>query len=535
MRRNDDSTPMMGPAGDAPYASSSLALGAFTAKCSALSWRCTSPNSTTETAGVDGGPKGPVTAFRVAAQSCAVSQGWACTPRPAPMKAAQSKRQRVSCTLSSSEGVGAAHRAFSEILSRLTAADCQGPVFACTSHSSFGGHRPTSSSDGDGQKTNKKDGKLRVMILMSDTGGGHRASAEALKQGFQRMYGDQYEVDVVDLWTSHTPTPFNRLPKSYSFMVKHSWMYKITYYNTQNPLLYETMNSMCMPFVGRSVFKAFQDYDPDLIVSVHPLMQHVPLKVLRSHQLLNKIPFATVVTDLTTCHPMWFHKHVDLCCVPTEEMVKLAQKAGLRRDQIACHGLPIRLSFSDRLPSKRKLRAQLGMNTKLPSVVLVGGGEGMGPVKATAKALAKQLTGPDGEARGQIVVICGRNKKLASDLKKMNWSVPVSVNGFVSNIHEWMSASDAIITKAGPGTIAESLICGLPIILNGYIPGQEEGNITWLKELELGLYEDDPSKIADRVKSWLLAKSEVRSQGVALCGHLLNSTWVSLSALSTNV
>ena len=44
--------------------------------------------------------------------------------------------------------------------------------------------------------------------------------------------------------------------------------------------------------------------------------------------------------------------------------------------------------------------------------------------------------------------------------------------GFVTNMAEWMSASDVIITKAGPGTIAEALICGLPIILNGFIPCQ---------------------------------------------------------------
>ena len=54
--------------------------------------------------------------------------------------------------------------------------------------------------------------------------------------------------------------------------------------------------------------------------------------------------------------------------------------------------------------------------------------------------------------------------------------------GFVQNMEEWMHASDVIITKAGPGTIAESFICGLPVLLNGYIPGQEEGNIDYVLE-----------------------------------------------------
>lgn len=37
---------------------------------------------------------------------------------------------------------------------------------------------------------------------------------------------------------------------------------------------------------------------------------------------------------------------------------------------------------------------------------------------------------------------------------------------------QWMAAVDTIITKAGPGTIAEALISGLPILLNGNVPCQ---------------------------------------------------------------
>jgi 1,2-diacylglycerol 3-beta-galactosyltransferase len=72
------------------------------------------------------------------------------------------------------------------------------------------------------------------------------------------------------------------------------------------------------------------------------------------------------------------------------------------------------------------------------------------------------------------VVICGRNEKLMEKLNASTWSpeMNVVVKGFVDNMHQWMGASDCIITKAGPGTIAESLICGLPLLLNGFVPGQ---------------------------------------------------------------
>jgi 1,2-diacylglycerol 3-beta-galactosyltransferase len=34
----------------------------------------------------------------------------------------------------------------------------------------------------------------KVLILMSDTGGGHRASAEAIKAAFSQEFGDDYQV-----------------------------------------------------------------------------------------------------------------------------------------------------------------------------------------------------------------------------------------------------------------------------------------------------------------------------------------------------
>jgi len=57
--------------------------------------------------------------------------------------------------------------------------------------------------------------------------------------------------------------------------------------------------------VIREVAKGLAKYQPDVIVSVHPLMQHIPLRVLRARGLLDKVPFTTVITDLSTCHPTW--------------------------------------------------------------------------------------------------------------------------------------------------------------------------------------------------------------------------------------
>lgn len=81
-----------------------------------------------------------------------------------------------------------------------------------------------------------------------------------------------------------------------------------------------------------------------------------------------------------------------------------------------------------------------------------------------------------------MIVVCGKNQVVKRQLESEEWpeNVRVVVNGFVTNMDEWMSAVDALVTKAGPGTIAEATIRGLPVMLSGYLPGQEEGNVPYV-------------------------------------------------------
>jgi hypothetical protein len=156
------------------------------------------------------------------------------------------------------------------------------------------------------------------------------------------------------------------------------------------------------------------------------------------------------------------------------------------------------------------MRRKLGMDASRPAVLLVGGGEGMGKLEQTVDEIAAQM-GPQcqvglgraaclqGQTEGgraaptaspsspetrpvQVVVVCGRNATLLEKLRAKGSpnGLVLRAAGFVDNLHEWMAAADVIVTKAGPGTIAEALISGLPILLNGNIPCQEEGNIPYV-------------------------------------------------------
>lgn len=340
----------------------------------------------------------------------------------------------------------------------------------------------------------------RILILMSDTGGGHRASAQALKAGFEELYPGRFHIDMIDLISDYLIWPLNQIPKLYPFLSNDApWMWKALYDSNSTASWGNALAVVGSRLSVGSVRGAFAKFQPELIISVHPLLQTVSLWAMQG--MTHRIPFVTVVTDLSTGHPLWFNPGVDACYVASEYTAKLAAARGLRADQIHLFGLPIRPAFARARRPKPALRAALGMAADLPAVLLIGGGEGIGPVEQIAGELGKVLS-VGGSAQGQMVIICGRNQDLEQRLTAQSWPIPVVVKGFVDTMPDWMAASDCIVTKAGPGTIAEALISGLPIVLSGFIPGQEEGNIPYVVDQGVGEFTTDPAKIAGIVARW---------------------------------
>ncbi|NP_001291331.1 monogalactosyldiacylglycerol synthase 2, chloroplastic-like [Sesamum indicum] len=348
-----------------------------------------------------------------------------------------------------------------------------------------------------------------VLILMSDTGGGHRASAEAIRDAFQLEYGDEYRIFVKDVWKEYTGWPLNDMERQYKFMVKHVQLWKVAFHSTSPRWIHSVYLAAFAAFYAKEVEAGLMAYEPDIIISVHPLMQHIPLWVLKRQNLRKKVTFVTVVTDLTTCHRTWFHPSVNRLYCPSEEVAKRALLDGLEESQIRVFGLPIRPSFCRAVFSKDDLRVELEMDPQLPAVLLMGGGEGMGPVKKTARALGESLFDTKLEKPiGQLIIICGRNETLFSTLQSLEWKIPVKIRGFEKQMQKWMSACDCIITKAGPGTIAEAFIRGLPVILNDYIPGQEKGNVPYVVDNGAGVFTRSPNETARIVAEWFSTKKD---------------------------
>ncbi len=339
----------------------------------------------------------------------------------------------------------------------------------------------------------------RILVLMSETGGGHRASAEALQAAFAERYGPAFQVQIVDPWSHHTPWPIHHLPRIYGPMVQHTpWLWKALWVLGERNWIARPVLALMGLLTQRSLLRLYQAQAPDLVICVHPLVQHPALRALRRYD--PRVPFVTVVTDLASVSATWFHAGVSRCLVPTSEARQKAISQGLAPDQVEIVGLPVRPAFARPLPDRTRLRAERGLAPERCTVLLMGGGEGVGPMEAMATALAERL---DADRRpAQMVVICGRNRRLRRRLLERAWPLPVHVQGFVEDMPGWMAAADVIVTKAGPGTIAESLICGLPLVLFSYIPGQEEGNVAYVEEQGVGVYLPEPGEVAAQVSYW---------------------------------
>jgi 1,2-diacylglycerol 3-beta-galactosyltransferase len=337
----------------------------------------------------------------------------------------------------------------------------------------------------------------KILILIMSAGGGHWASARAIAGAVAYSFGDEVTTHIVDLSKEHWARSVNRMDDIYRWMTTDGlWMWKALWRTGDKTRLVELGARLLYPFFYHSTRRVFLAQKPNLVVAVNSLVNHIPLRVLRK-TLDSHIPFVTVVTDMVTVHPAWCCREVDHCMVPTEAARQHAVRLGMPAARVEVVGQPVHLDFSANLGDKRDVRERLGIAIDRPCVLVVGGGDGIGPLFEIARTLAIRLP------NAQLAVVAGHNPTLRQRLESVSWEIPTRVYGFVDNMPELMSASDLLVTKAGPGTLAEAFIAGLPVIISSYIPGQEEGNVRYVLEHEAGAYATDPVEIARIASGWL--------------------------------
>ena len=273
-------------------------------------------------------------------------------------------------------------------------------------------------------------------------------------------------------------------------------MWEFTFKSSDNPDFIKVIFSAFWPYIRLGVYKLLRENPSDMYVSVHPLINIPFLRAM--HKRENTTPYMIVVTDLVSTHTAWFAKDAGLISIPTEQARKPALNSGIDPDRLRVIGLPVADKFCKPPGDKLKLKKELGWPTDKPIILLVGGGEGMGPLKIVSEEINKA------KLDAGVVIITGRNKNLKEELEALEWNIPSRIYGFVTNMPDLMRAADILVTKAGPGTISEALIANLPIILYHRIHlGQEEGNVSYVIDEGAGVWGTEVEDIIDTLNDWL--------------------------------
>ena len=336
----------------------------------------------------------------------------------------------------------------------------------------------------------------KILYLFSDTGGGHRSAVNALIKTVEEIMGDNApRQEMTDVFASSNKL-ISLLANLYAPVIKYCpFLWGALYHVTNNKLSIVIMDKISDPFVSKKLQELIKEKNPDIIVSVHPVTNHIAAKAMK--RINHNVPLLTVVTDPVTFHRVWICPQVDKIVLATEDAKTLCRKYGFGLDNIEVLGFPIDPKFFKTSSPKRELRETIGIAPGKFTVLFMGGGEGGGNIYEFISELNK------GNLDIQLIIITGRNhllkKKLEDNSSKFKF--PMKIFGFTDQVADIMGASDLIITKAGPGTIIEAVSKSLPIILTSFLPGQEEGNVEYVLTMQLGDMVKDRKGIVQAVQN----------------------------------
>ena len=342
-----------------------------------------------------------------------------------------------------------------------------------------------------------KNKKPHILFLFSDTGGGHRSSTESIIEALHLEFGDSITTEMVDFLKGGAPLPFNKMPDWYPEMVKAPHFWGLSFKISDGRLRARAITASMWPYIGKATKALVKNHPADMIVAVHALATTAFLKALSDGDVDDRPHFITVVTDMVTSHALWFDTRADLSLVPTEMARQRALAYDMPPEKLRIVGQPLPERCAVPSGTKSELREKLGLPQDLFIALLVGGGDGMGPIKETAEAIANS-----GLYLG-LVIVAGRNEKLQAELETTDFGIPTFVYGFTKELPDFMRASDVLITKAGPGTIAEALAAHLPLILFARLPGQEDGNVTYVEETNTGVWAPNPEDVVRTLARWI--------------------------------
>jgi len=358
----------------------------------------------------------------------------------------------------------------------------------------------------------------KILIISSDTGGGHRSAAAAIVAGVQKFFdGESYAVRVVRaVEESHHLA--DKLVRLYNWILRNRQHWMKYYYwiiNRIRPDTREFFHKRCVAYVR----DLFERWCPHIVVSVHPLTQHIFGRVLKDLGLADRVPLVSVVTD--PCYGFWKGWACDavtLYLVASEDARRQLIDYGVAPERIKISGMPVHPKFA--YPGEEAAQAArraLGLDPEKFTVFVNAGWVGGGNIPQIFSELAR------GELDVQAIFLAGKNEDLRAEAETiaLDAPFPVKVIGYSDEIEKLMSAANVMISKLGGLTTFEALACRVPIIgdmITEPMP-QEAGTANLIAQRGAGIMLKRPSDVVPVVRRMLedeLHYSRLRAATVGL-------------------
>jgi hypothetical protein len=331
-------------------------------------------------------------------------------------------------------------------------------------------------------------GMETMELIYFDAGGGHRSAATALGVVLEREGGWQAHLtslqgilDPIDPVRRLTGT---RLEDVYNMLLRRGWTR-----GTERLLtpLHAAIRRY-HPETVRLLEEHWAETRPDFVVSVVPQFSRAISESL--HHARPETPLVTILTDLADFPPhFWIEPPQDglgqfyIC--GTERAAEQALGLGVPAERVLrASGMVVHPRFYEAPPVDRtRERERLGLKANLPTGLVLFGGHGSTVMREIAERLDESAIDT------QLILICGRNRALEDELRRMRARHPQFVEGFTKDVPYYMQLADFFIGKPGPGCISEALLMHLPVIVerNARTMPQERYNVDWVLEKGVGL------------------------------------------------
>ncbi len=331
----------------------------------------------------------------------------------------------------------------------------------------------------------------KFLFVYLRTGGGHLAPAKSVANYISKK-NENAEVILFDgLEKSWWFARFVVVDGYRILQNKAKWIYELIYFFNKIKLIANISAFLVTINTQKYFEQKILDERPDKIVIFHFLLIAPIYNILKKHKLNTKI--ITVVTDPYTAHPLWFLRKDQTFILFSERLKTKCIRDGINTKNLNVFPFILDDKFSSKANEVKveELKIQLGFH-KEKILLILGGGDGIPKGIRILKSLLSKKT------NYEIAFVCGNNKRMMqkAELIKDRYNVDdLHIYGYVDFVYNLLQISDAVVTKCGASTFMEILHSGKVPVVNSYIWEQEKGNVEFLVDNDLGIYEKNVNKL----------------------------------------